>query len=114
MIVLDDLNGPLATGDRFAGAGKVIIRIVSGLLTGTYGPLDRLLKASPLTVAEHGLQIARAPVFRAMRVGQLQVLERFAAESGQLIVAHGRNSLLIDRNCFSKDMSSLETLWLIG
>jgi hypothetical protein len=36
-------------GDRFAGAGKVMVRVVSELLTGRYGTLDGLLEAPPLT-----------------------------------------------------------------
>ena len=79
-------NRTFAAGDRFAGAGKVMLRVVSGGFAGSHSPLDGILKTPPLAVSEHGLQVTGAPVLRAMLVGLPQFLERPGALRWQLFV----------------------------
>jgi hypothetical protein len=52
--------------DHFAGAGKMIARRIFRLFTRSYRPLDGLFEASPLAVAQQGLQVADNSVFGAI------------------------------------------------
>lgn len=84
-------------GDHFAGAGKMIGRFVTRLLARGYGALDRLLEAPPLAVAQKRLQVAGAPVLRAVLVDLSALLEGTAIRIGGDFVVHGvcsRSSLL--------------------
>ena len=48
---------------------------------------DGLLKTAPLRIAEQGLQIAGAPVFGAVLVGELEFFKRLLSVYRQLMFA---------------------------
>src|SRR5690606_23613304 len=78
--------------DHFAGAGKMVTRLIARLFASVHGPLDDLLEAPPLVVAEQRLQVAGAPVFGTVLVHLFQVLEAFGARCG--MVGHALRSLV--------------------
>ncbi len=49
--------------DRFAGIGKLIIRLVARGFTGGHRSFDGIFKPTPLAVTEHALQIPGAASF---------------------------------------------------
>jgi hypothetical protein len=53
----------------------MIGRIVARLFTRNHGALDRIFKATPLAVTEHGLNLSGIPIFRAMLVEVFQIFE---------------------------------------
>src|SRR3990172_3708103 len=82
MVILHFLNGPFPAFDRFAGAGKVIIRLVTGLLARHLSLLNGVLKSPPLAVPQQRLQISRAPIFRAVLVALFELLKGFPSGFG--------------------------------
>src|SRR3989338_11118862 len=68
----------LSQFDHFAGAGKMIIGLVTGLPARYFRPLNRVLESPPLTVAQQRLQLPRTPKFGAMFVALFELLERFS------------------------------------
>jgi hypothetical protein len=62
------LHRDLAPDDRFARVRKVMVRLVARLLAGGYGLGDRLLETAPVLVAQERLEVASAPVLRAVLV----------------------------------------------
>lgn len=92
MVVVNHLNCGLAAGDRFAGAGKVMLRGISGFLARSYRPLNGLLETAPLRVTKQGLQVACAPVFGAVFVVLHQLFER-PPSNGDFFLWHIHPSL---------------------
>ena len=83
VVIINHLNRTFTAGDRFAGAGKVMLRAIARGFARSHGAFDRVFKAAPLAVAQQRLQVAGAPVFGTMLVGSSQFLEGFAAECGK-------------------------------
>jgi len=83
LVIVNHLNRTFTARDRFAGAGKVMLRAVARGFARSHGAFDRVFKAAPLAVAQQRLQVAGAPVFGTMLVGSSQFLEGFAAKCGK-------------------------------
>ena len=88
VVIINHLNRTFTAGDRFAGAGKVMLRVVSRGRARRLGPVNGLFKAPPLAVPQHRLQVSRAPVFGAVFVVLLERLERLRRHRRQIFLAH--------------------------
>ena len=71
--------------NHFAGAGKMVVRFVPRLFASLLCPLDRLLEASPLVIAQQRLQLSRAPVFSAVLVHLFQCFKVRVRCVGQFV-----------------------------
>ena len=70
-----------------------MLRIITRLLARGYGLGDGLLEVAPVVVAQQWLQVASAPIFRAMLVDRLQLLEALvlggrADRDGEILFNH--------------------------
>jgi hypothetical protein len=88
VVIWDFLDRTFATGDRFAGAGKVIGWIVTRLFTRGYGSLDGVLKSPPLGVTQQWLKFAGAPILLVILVGLFQALKACAGNLRKIVVGH--------------------------
>lgn len=68
--------------DHFAGVGKMVSRRVPRLDARGLGAIDGVGEAAPLTVAEKVLEVARAPVGRAVRIGSGRASKEGAVRAG--------------------------------
>lgn len=111
VVVIDDLSGlafkygffrsnrSKETGakiDHFAGAGKMVGRLISRLFAGGNGPFYGILEAAPLAVSQAGLEVPRAPVFRAVFVGFLEPFKGNATRRRQIIATHAHLPVLMN------------------
>ena len=70
------LHRALTSDDRFAR--KAMVRIVTRLPARGYGLGDCLLEATPVAIAQQRLEVAGAPILRAVLVDGLRLLEALA------------------------------------
>jgi hypothetical protein len=88
MVINDLLNRPLATDYRFAGARKVILRCIAGLLAGDNRLNNRVIEAAPLVVTQQGLQVPCVPILGAVLIDLFQLLKRLLPDGRQVLVFH--------------------------
>lgn len=81
VVVVDLALAARSNGDHFAGAGKMVLHIVSRLRARRHCPPDGILEPSPLAVTKQRREVARAPVACAMFVSALECFESGSVDS---------------------------------